>query len=433
MYYTNFENQSNYKYKIYTPIGSFNAFGALVIVCVLGALLEIYTRYSFYRLALVVSLFLTFAIIVSQRHLPKHLFSFKALYFLFLLMFASGLWSINQEVTFRYSIYLAYNLILFELIGLAVIDCKWIKKLFLFLPYIGFLIITVVWLEHGAVRPNYETRDLQDEFGSLSNHIPAIVIVCLPFLIMSFSEYKNKAIILGSLIALLAVVVLSQSRGGLSSYLLTLAGCLFFIKKFSLKIKLMFFLLLISLVFIIMMPSSIIEKNLQGIYDRFSDSALFDMDFFDDADLPSQFSGSDYRRALMYKYGVRAIYENPILGIGFNTFKDYMGIYYPVNPVVSHNWVITFWGELGLIGLILGFAVFFIAYKKIFFGLRFGKMYSDSIYKFYASLCIALSVIIFAGMFRPQLNNPVLYLILAIVFYLNPVNLLEKNKKYIKR
>lgn len=149
------------------------------------------------------------------------------------------------------------------------------------------------------------------------------------------------------------------------------------------------------------------ERTVIPVLDRFKGSQLTSIEGLTD---PSR-DAEDYRRALIYAQGFKVIAEEPVTGIGYGALTRHLEELHG-RGIISHNLIITAWGEMGIPGLVALFwlvgAVFMGLgkYRKKGVGLTSDKFLAA------ATLC-ALIVVFIHAQFRPLFSNPMFPVLLA--------------------
>jgi O-antigen ligase len=137
----------------------------------------------------------------------------------------------------------------------------------------------------------------------------------------------------------------------------------------------------------------------------------------------------DYGRSVMYVTGVNAIKNNPITGIGFMGLSKKIEESYGFQ-MVSHNIIITAWGEMGILGLFSFLWITILAVYRLHKLRRHFLKVNRYEYYFYSATIVSLFVAILHAQFRPQLSNPIFSIILGIAI---PASSMKKIKIVINR
>jgi len=332
-----------------------------------------------------------------------------AVYVFFLLPIISVLWShYPEETLWRGSLVLINIGIFYLMLTANRYDAEIvISKLVIIVPFITLIVFMIIYMVYGSIRP--DTVAMDEQIHSISNDLPALVVLCVPYLLMVPGIVRSKILIWGAVAASLFVVLLSQSRGGLMMILLSILMSIFmYPDKRSIRIikfaKLSVAAILITAV---MVFSFGLDRLVMPVIDRFENSQLTSLNGFIN---PTK-GGKDYRRAVMYSEGINAIYEEPILGIGYGSLSPYIEKSY-IFSIVSHNLIITSLGEMGIPGLMVLLWLMF----SIVVGLRNyrGGNAGTKKDKYFAAATLAALIVAFAhAQFRPLYSNPMVPVLLA--------------------
>jgi O-antigen ligase len=283
-------------------------------------------------------------------------------------------------------------------------DTLWVKSLSKIMPITVGIIFIYIYLKFGSIRGGAE------EFGAFSNVGPSIVEAFIPFLLFYITTEKSYGFALFSLILTVGVIIYSGSRGAFLIGVLGIVTSILILKQNSTKKVIMAAKasVLVILIILILLKTTNIENIFLQVSQRFIDSQVITTIF--DNNKPS-LQRSDYVRSVMYFEGIRTIKENPVLGIGLGgiskTIDDYYGF-----EVVSHNFIITAWGEMGVIGLFLILLMFVLPIKQM---IQIRRQMGQIIdYTYISSTLVGIILLLLNGLFMPQLTNPVLYLMLGL-------------------
>jgi O-antigen ligase len=277
------------------------------------------------------------------------------------------------------------------------------------IPVVMAISFAIIFIKFGEVRAS--TKQTSDVLQSFSNEGPAMVLICLPYIYYSLELYGRKYVNLLSLLSAFFVIYMSQSRGAIFMSIIMVPLLIYFYpssifvrsKKF---IKTMFVIIVIGLISFCIFD---IEKIFKPVLTRFTNSQLMNLNGF----ISPNSSMPDYGRSLIYFEGIKAICEKPILGIGYGSLLPYMDQKLGVGlGSVSHNIIITSWGEMGLPGV---FVLLWLVISLIN-GLSRKKIKKIYLKKdrFIASATACSLIIAFIhAQFRPFYSNPMIPIVLA--------------------
>lgn len=353
----------------------------------------------------------------------------KVVYAFFVLPLLSIIWSkYKYETLFNGSIVLLNIGIFYLMMRTAILNNKdrFIISIVHVVPIVMATTFLIIYLKFGEVRTSSKMTDVV--LKSISNEGPAMVIICLPYIYYSLEIYGIRILTLLSLISTFFVIFLSQSRGGIFMAIIMVPLLIYFypgnIFVRTIKFIKIFFILIIF--GIIVYFSINIEEKVEPILTRIKNSQLMSLSgiISPDRNMP------DYGRSIIYSEGINAICEEPLFGIGYGTLLSYIEQKHGVGVgSVSHNIIITFWGEMGLPGV---FVLFWIVVSLVK-GLRRRKIYKIHLKedRFIASATVCSLIISFIhAQFRPFYSNPMIPIILAqaytyILYYKNYIAVKE--------
>lgn len=316
-----------------------------------------------------------------------------------------------EEAIYRCKITLPY-ITFFFLSYVAIIknDIGWFNRLIFIVPTIFNVLFLYVIVKFGNTRGGW------DFMGSLSNVGPATLVPLIPYCIYRSTAFKDRIARI-ALVLILLNVLTSLSRGGwLAAVLSVILSLAYLDLKFKQKC-----LFILKYAFLAVIPASIllfigrstipaIKVYVVEVFTRLMESQLFNL--FTTNRILTQ-TEPDYVRSAMYMEGLAIIKEYPLLGIGFGGLAERMEEFYGFY-VISHNILITAWGELGVVGLILTILIFLLPLRAIN---RLRKnIISRENSMLATSIFVGLLVLLFHGMFVPQLTNPVLFILLGMAY-----------------
>ena len=351
-------------------------------------------------------------------------------YLFFALPLASTLWSRYPDETLWYGSLVLVNIGIFHLASKANTHSmdQLISSLVIIVPLVMAFTFVLIYYKYGTVRA--DSAAIKDEIKSISNAGPALVVLCVPYLLAFQSLAFKKSQVWFALVACFIVVLLSQSRGGLLMAVIALFLSLYFypgsINARLLKILKWGGASLAILVVVLFFVGY--ERAIAPVIERFEQSQLFAGEGLTS---PSKDAGGDFGRALMYSEGINAIYQEPISGIGYYSLMRFMEERNSIGfGTVSHNLIITAWGEMGLAGL---FVLIWLVWS-IMNGLR-RCLKSDGLThreKLLASATlVAFLVAIAHAQFRPLFSNLMFPIILAQAYTM--IRLARKRKSMVNK
>lgn len=337
-------------------------------------------------------------------------------FLLFALMWLSLLWSDYPEETFfRAQVAMGF-LCLFTLALLAFQrgSFRWFFRTCIILPYICLGAFMAVLALFGSIRVASPTQ--ADAVGSFSNLAPALALLCLPFLIYLFRGGGGSRLAVGgSMVSVIAVTLLSQSRGaylmlGVTLVLIVLLFGRGVNVKAASAIKLLF---VAGFALLIIVVAGGYENTFGAVAERFQASQILDLDSTATA------GEADYSRQAMYLGGIETIRDEPLTGIGYGGLAERMNDAYGFR-LASHNLILTAWGEMGLLGLLLFIWLTSATVSRAWESRRQSE--------FYRAALVAVIVALLHAQIRPQLENPMFWVVLAVALAA-PIRLRLKSPK----
>lgn len=360
-------------------------------------------------------------IIISMSTGLKQLFdsisSIRNVIYLYSLFFASSLWSLYPLNTLKSIFFSTYT------IGLLIIISYYFKQsgqkriidFYHILQCVTFSLLSaaiVLLYLYGSVRLSSAAAAGAEVIDSFSNTSAAIVEICLIYFIYFF-KYDRKIPALLGICGALFIIIVSQSRG---AYLITTIIFLIFIplimrKTIVSRILLVFksTLFLIVLLWAVLSISPSLKHNVFNTFDRIK---LTDLGFMSQS---IERGDKDYGRKLQYIIALEIIKNNPILGIGYNSFQKYTYEKYNI-VIVSHNIFLKIIVASGVIGLVLFIIIILKAYI-ISWRLKNYYLYVDrKKSEFYLTTNFALLAMLVHAQFRGLFGNMVFLLVLGMIY-----------------
>ncbi len=355
---------------------------------------------------------------------------------LFCSFYLSSIWAIDRANTLYSSFLISIFLVLYFMFCFIVVKnkVKNIEGLYILILIFLFILNVIMLFNYGNIRAeatelkkfiissggsasSIETMEMGEIIGSYSNHMAAMVEVCIPFILNFFRFQKKKSLLhIILLVMILFNIFISQSRGGFLILGITILLIPFVYCKSILQfIKLVFYgCLIISILMLVLINIPTTNKliiaiiyrviTMQNIFQKHKYEVIYEKN----------------KREIMYIEGLHIIKENPILGIGYGNFKTYVdGIYgYGVS---SHNIFFTLLTGSGILGLIIFISIILKALKNLWLNYKFFSINNTEYSWWFLANFIALLLLLTHGQFRPLLNNPIFYLPLAVGIMNSPV------------
>lgn len=289
---------------------------------------------------------------------------------------------------------------------------RFLYSISIWLPIVLGSISTWMVLKYGTLRPETyaEAISLGQTTSSFSNEAASMVEGCYPLLFYFAIVNKRKTVPIIALLMSFFVLIASQSRGAILGLIIFFPITIWMLKNSVRKktIRITMWLFILSLISMIMIMSQLDSSYLDRIIDR---SEGWDSWKFNQPEVGI----NDYARYVMVYEGINAIQETPFVGIGFNGLNGRIEDLYGIS-IVSHNILITVWGEMGILGLIsFTWLVVFVILRFIKYRVYF-RVRDNNLYLLYSFALIAFVLVMVHGLFRPLLTSPMLYFLIAIAF-----------------
>jgi O-antigen ligase len=330
------------------------------------------------------------------------------LVFLYISLCISMLWSIDKIITIK-SVYWIFYLVFFYfylIVGLApgnrIISLNYY---FLFAPFIYFGVSYYIYLIFGSLRPSMLDLGQSDIFvGSFSNYVASSVEVSLPFLynLIITGKKRVKMVAIISLTFTFLVLLLSQSRGALlASLLITIIFIFLYPKRGGMKLLLLAFIIIfIGLIIFSKLIFRDVATDYAGRFDRKIEQES---------------------RLGQFMVGLKMVEERPILGWGYGvTAENYQRGKGRIGQKVQdmggefHNFFLEIWAGAGLFSLIIFLYMVIHLLNKIRKIMYTKEDIPLERRGFVLAVYVGLIGVILHGLVRPLLDNPNLYVLLAM-------------------
>ncbi len=383
--------------------------GSLVLISMLVYPFAILTYYRIYFLVIIAASLIV-AIMYLRTLRYQKVANNTSIYLFFMLMISSYVWSHYPGYTL-YSIFSTFPfLLLFYIASFSIKrERSFFEIMVISLPIVYGVLFIIIFLKYGSIRVT--NMEMSEVLGSFSGTAPAIVVVCLPYLISMILLRKKWLVSAASIIFVIFVIVASQSRGALLMTLVTLLLVpLLFGRDIATKMRLLLKMLIVASL-VVISTMIVFDDTISIILNRSQDSQVY---FVFDSDEPIR-RETDYGRAVMYFEGISVIKNYPSFGIGYGGLSPHIEGLYGF-PMVSHNIIVTVWGEMGIAGLIIFILMIGSAVQRLILARKWTSHYSKSDCYYYSASLVGLIILLLHGMTRPLLTNPMFYILLAIAF-----------------
>jgi O-antigen ligase len=123
----------------------------------------------------------------------------------------------------------------------------------------------------------------------------------------------------------------------------------------------------------------------------------------------------DYLRTVMYLEGIAAIRADPWRGLGYNALGSVVEAATGAR-LISHNILLTAWGELGATGLVLALMIAGVGTARVWRARANTRNVDPKAFYFHTATLIAWALALAHAQVRPQLTNPMFHVVVAAAF-----------------
>jgi O-antigen ligase len=288
--------------------------------------------------------------------------------------------------------------------------CRPLLALLVILAIVNLILIAT----YGSVR--VVERSLDDVRGSFCNGMVAISEACIPFVAYTFRGGRRKAYAVLFVAILVFNTLVSQSRGGV--IVMSVAVLMLILaqagktRRFARSLVAM--VLGIIVIGILLMNVAYTRTLALETMDRFIGMQP-GWDLLDPNRMLYTIPDDAEVRTVQLKLGMEIIEDSPWGGIGYGSVQVYMADHFRAG-YVAHNFLVEVATGVGLPGLAFFFYVIIgatLLLRKRY--LYYKKTDSDQSYWYMVNI-ISLAIVLLHGMFRPLLQNPMLYIPLAAAY-----------------
>lgn len=287
-----------------------------------------------------------------------------------------------------------------------------ITKLSVFIPIFSCIIFVTIYFTMGSLIPIYGQISyfLQPAFRL---HITKFCLVLLPFSFYGLflcESIKLRYIV--SIISTTIICYLSVSRIAIFIVGFSCFSTLFLCRSrkvayFRILLLFIFLVLIIAGLFAIFLRTSPVTE---GLITRYSSLKLKST-----VSSLLKENQQDYIRILTFIEGYRFITTKPLFGYGYNSMKYHIDEM-TGTPMVSHNLIITFWGEMGLIGLMVFLWMFGKPLFRTMTVRKASKLVNKKNYYWFSSIIASFVNLMMIGIVQNVVINISFYLVLALLY-----------------
>lgn len=380
----------------------------------------------FYIYNSILFLFLVYVSFFIKKNIYTIIYSNWLIILFFLNFYFFSLLGLNAKISLLHSFFLSIYLVIFFLFifanyHISPVEISYILSV---LSIFYFILNIVLIVQFGNIRP-YD-RYTHESIGSYSNLMVGIVDVTIPYIFLLFYFSKNKIYYSIVLAIIFFNILISQSRASYLVLLLSLFLVFIFYsnsyKSFFKRFICFIFIIIFSILLVYILPitNKYINHTIDRIYNtKFDFSKVIsnkDLNINDDQVTP---------RMVQYQMGIHTIAEYPFRGIGLGNYKYLMEENHGLKRI-PHNFIFTIWTGSGLVGFIVFIILLIISFRNLWKGYIYFNRINIFLSYWFLTNFIALIILLFQGLFRPLLTNPIFYLPLA-------VGIMQSRSKFINK
>lgn len=308
------------------------------------------------------NLLFIFTFLIVKYYNQNIAFKYNSILIIFLLFAIFSLFSTIWAINIEYALYKSITLILilinsiFIFNAIKIINNTYILLIpFLINSFINFLVLNNIFGYSTLFYQENRFVGLSTNSNLLAIYMFFSIFTSIYFLLKNKNLYLNIYLYFNILISIYIILFTGSKKGTISVFILLLSYLLIYMKidkKIIIKsIKLIILISLLSIFINFYIPDNILIDKLNTLMHRFQNfSALFDNNMTTDR-------STEYRLIYINK-ALDLFSENPLLGLGSDNFKVYMGEY-------SHSNYTEILANLGLIGFILYYSMYIVLIRDL--------------------------------------------------------------------
>lgn len=326
---------------------------------------------------------------------------------------ASAVWSIAPRDTLTGALTVSASFVLFH-VALTLFRRRgsgWFTRVVLFTPHVWACVVGGSLIRYGSVRVT--STAMGHAVGSIANIAPAVTELTVPYLLyIAITDERRRAAAVMGVGSALFVVMASQSRGALLMVCATLAlVALLFGQTLVAKVR-----RLLVLCAVVGLAGAVLVGTLGAGFltvplDRLAGSQMLSAAALDEPALDE----GDYLRTVMYLEGIAAIRADPWRGLGYNALGSVVEAATGAR-LISHNILLTAWGELGATGLVLALMIAGVGTARVWRARANTRNVDPKAFYFHTATLIAWALALAHAQVRPQLTNPMFHVVVAAAF-----------------
>lgn len=189
------------------------------------------------------------------------------------------------------------------------------------------------------------------------NLLALFLNMLMPFIVFGVLHLRYKIIYMASALVVLGVIMLTYSRTQMALYFVIVLISLFVMEGRRKRALIRSGKVLAALVPALLVVISLVLVNAEELYERFFNAP----------------ETNTSTRLVLNAIALGMIFENPLIGIGWNSFVDTMWEYDPFKMAASfqypvHNMYLLIFSETGILGLLSYLYLLYRLYKCYLFG-----------------------------------------------------------------
>jgi hypothetical protein len=360
----------------------------------------------FYGAALVLAIM--YAAVRGPRSLLLSWRAARPLYVLTVIISASYFWSIDPETTLQHTLhFLSCGAVFYVAHDMALRGNRaWVRNLAVTQAAVICCLFLYLLTEYGTVRAVGNDSPL----NSFSNEGAAQLVICLAYIVHGYITRRHARMfhLLAGAITTMGVII-SESRGAYLGVGFLAVGAVLFSKGNKRRLlNAMLISAALAATLAIATAGSETQSMISYVTGRIQDSKLLSF-----ATSGGRAGKDDTLRVEMYGLGTSIFLKHPYLGVGYyafgSLFQEQTGKY-----EISHSLAVTAFAELGLLGAAVIIWLIVASIRLSYLAVRRAASRVDS--SFSRATLLALSVALIEAQFRPQFDNPLFFIVLALAF-----------------
>jgi hypothetical protein len=277
------------------------------------------------------------------------------------------------------------------------------------MPCTVVIVYFLIWQHWGSIR--IISPLMKEDVGTFSNYGVAFLLPIIPFLLhRTLAQPRWPLVNVGFLVLIGIALAYSGSRAGLLASALILLAFLALAGRFRWRLMMLAMLTGVAATVCVLVLAVYFDAG--AVIGRVVERTVELIRLISGAE-NAEAQGDDIRLAMIWR-SLALLVDTSLLGVGYENIR----VLFPTSTgggVVSHNlWIVTGAGELGLLGFVSALAFSVIAMQRAYRGLGRAGRGGDSERLHAAAILIAIVIVIIHAQFRPQMGNPMFFVVLAL-------------------